>query len=387
MGRRPTGTVEPRASSIRLKFTHLGKRQVESLDLAPTPANIKAAERLLGRIQAAIGAGIYQREDFFESASRASANPTFGEYAEQWLSTLTVEHGTLKHYQAAIRNVWVPALGNKLLPRVLPSDIKTVIAARAKVVKGKTVNNDLIPLRQALEAAVDDGLIAVNPTGKIKNLKHQKPTPDPFTSEEMEAILTDLKDRAPVQVWAYFEFAFLTGLRPSEIIAVKWGKVDWARSQVRIDTAKTYSREKGTKTGTIRDVDLTPRAIEALRTMKPFTFMKDMDCHIFANPATGRAWATDEYQRVTYFTPTLKRLGIRHRGAVQTRHTYATTGLMGGMNPAYIARQMGHANTAMLFTVYSRWIDSADGGREADKLAALHRPKTSPNCPQVVSED
>jgi len=383
MGRRPTGTVEPRASSIRLKFTHLGKRQVEGLDLAPTPANIKAAERLLGRIQAAIGAGIYRREDFFESASKASAIQTFGQYAEQWLATLTVEHGTLKHYQAAIRNVWIPALGDKLLSRVLPSDIKTVIATRAKTVTGKTINNDLIPLRQALEAAVDDGLLAANPAAKIKNLKHQKPTPDPFTAEEMEAILADLKARAPAEVWAYFEFAFLTGLRPSEMIAVKWGKVDWARSQIRIDTAKTYGREKGTKTGTIRDVDLTPRALEALVAMKAFTFMKGLDCPIFANPATGLPWATDEYQRVTYFTPALKRLGIRHRGAVQTRHTFATTGLMGGINPAYIARQMGHANTAMLFTVYSRWIDSADGGREAAKMAALHRSETSPNCPSA----
>lgn len=387
MGRRPTGTVEPRASSIRLKFTHLGKRQVEALDLAPTPANIKAAERLLGRIQAAIGAGIYRREDFFESPGKPSANQTFGEYAEQWLATLTVEHGTRKHYQAAIRNVWIPALGDKLLPRVLPTDIKTVVASRSKVVTGKTVNNDLIPLRQALEAAVDDGLMVANPTAKIKNLKHQKPTPDPFTADEMEAILADLKERAPVEVWAYFEFAFLTGLRPSELIAVKWGKVDWARSQVRIDTAKTYSREKGTKTGTIRDVDLTPRALEALVAMKPFTFMKGLDSPIFANPATHQPWATDEYQRVTYFTPTLKRLGIRHRGAVQTRHTFATTNLMGGINPAYIARQMGHANTAMLFTVYSRWIDSADAGREAAKMAALHRPQLSPNCPNPVTSD
>jgi len=50
-------------------------------------------------------------------------------------------------------------------------------------------------------------------------------------------------------------------------------------------------------------------------------------------------------------------------------------------------RQMGHANTAMLFTVYSRWIDSADGGREAAKMAALHRPLSSPNCPNPVTGD
>jgi integrase len=365
----------------------MGARQVEALDLAPTPANIKAAERLLGRIQAAIGAGIYRREDFFEGNDCAAAVPTFGEYAEQWLATLTVEHGTLKHYQASIRKVWIPALGDKLLPRLLPSDIKKVVADRDKVVSGKTINNDLIPLRQTLEAAVDDGLITASPAARIKNLKHQKPPPDPFTVAEMEAILADMKARAPKQVWAYFEFAFFTGLRPSELIAVKWGKVDWAASQVRIDTAKTYSREKDTKTNTVRDVDLSPRALTALIAMKEFTFMKEVDGPIFSNPATGKPWATDEYQRTTYFTPALKRLGIRHRGAVQTRHTFATTALMGGIYPAYIARQMGHATTAMLFNVYSKWIDSADGGREAAKMAALHQPELTPNCPKEGAND
>jgi len=65
-------------------------------------------------------------------------------------------------------------------------------------------------------------------------------------------------------------------------------------------------------------------------------------------------------------------LGIRSRDAYQTRHTYATTALMAGVNPAYISRQLGHRNAAMLFKHYSRWIDGADGGREAAKLEVLY---------------
>lgn len=387
MGRKATGTVEPRTNCIRLKFTVLGERQVETLDLKPTPANIKAAGLLLARIQGAITAGVYQRDDFFETQGAPVAEMTFGAYAEQWLETLTVDFGTLKHYRTAINNVWRPALGAKALTRLLPSDIKKVVAARVKEVSGKTVNNDLIPLRGVLESAVDDGLITASPAARIKNQKHQKPLPDPFTVDEMEQILAEMKARSPVEVWAYFEFAFCTGLRPSEQIIVRWSRVDWAKAQVRIDAAKTYSREKGTKTSTIRDVDLTPRALAALTAMKAKTFMKGVDGPIFTNPATGNPWANTEYQHSTHFAPTLKRLGIRHRAAVQTRHTYATTALMGGVNPAYIARQMGHATTAMLFNVYSKWIDSADRGREAAKMAELHTPEKSPNCPQKASND
>lgn len=377
MGRRATGTVEPRTSSIRLKFTWKDKRYVETLDLAPTAPNLKAARRLLDQITGEIAAGTFSYARHFPDSAEAktpSAYSTFGSYADHWLTTLTVDHGTRKHYEAAIRNVWKPALGEKALVDIRTSDLKVVVARRNEEVSGKTINNELIPLRSILESAVEDRLIADSPAQRIKNLKHQKPPPDPFTPDEMEAILADLHERAPKAVWAYFEFAFCTGLRPSEQIIVKWGKVDWTAKVLRIDTAKTYSREKGTKTSTIRDVDLTPRAVAALETMKPITFMKGLDHPIFSNPATGLPWATDEYQRTTYFIPTLKRLGIRHRGAVQTRHTYATIALMGGVNPAYIARQMGHKNTAMLFQVYSRWIDMADKGREAEKLGRLHSP-------------
>jgi len=38
---------------------------------------------------------------------------------------------------------------------------------------------------------------------------------------------------------------------------------------------------------------------------------------------------------------------------------------------------MGHTTTALLFKHYARWIDGADRGREAAKLAALFGDKTS----------
>lgn len=387
MGRKATGNIEARPNNIRLRYTYMGQRQVETLDLAPTPANIKAAERLLARIQSAIQAGVYRRADFFETSDAAPENPTFGEWADKWLAMTTVDHGTFKHYKHAIDHVWKPAFGDKLIASVRHSDIQAVVAARMKVVSGKTVNNDLIPLRQTFRSALKDEVIKKDPSATIEKQKHQKPKPDPFTPDEMEAILADLKERAPTQVWAYFEFAFCTGLRTSELIIARWGKVDWNRASITVDIAKTYGRVKSTKTKTERDVDLTPRALAALSAMKPFTFMKGPDHPIFENPTTGKPWATDEYQRTTYFVPTLRRLGIRHRPAYNTRHTYATIALMGGVNPAYIARQLGHVNTVMLLTVYSKWLDEADRGRESSKLATLQAPQLAQNWPGRASND
>ena len=47
--------------------------------------------------------------------------------------------------------------------------------------------------------------------------------------------------------------------------------------------------------------------------------------------------------------------------------------LTGGVNPANIAPQMGHRSAKMHFSVYAKWIDGADQGRERAKLEAARR--------------
>jgi len=44
----------------------------------------------------------------------------------------------------------------------------------------------------------------------------------------------------------------------------------------------------------------------------------------------------------------------------QTRHTYASTMLSLGENPAWIASQMGHADWGMIRKRYARWIPQID---------------------------
>jgi integrase len=107
------------------------------------------------------------------------------------------------------------------------------------------------------------------------------------------------------------------------------------------------------------------------------TYLKTPE--IFENPVTHKPWHDDRSQRDHYWQPALKRLGIRMRRPYQTRHTYATTALMAGVNPSYISRQMGHRSPKMLFSVYAKWIDTADRGREKAKMEAAleHAAATS----------
>lgn len=54
--------------------------------------------------------------------------------------------------------------------------------------------------------------------------------------------------------------------------------------------------------------------------------------------------------------PTLKLLNLPKRRPYETRHTAATLWLAAGENPEWIARQLGHSNTKMLFEIYSQYV-------------------------------
>lgn len=59
-------------------------------------------------------------------------------------------------------------------------------------------------------------------------------------------------------------------------------------------------------------------------------------------------------KRVWY--PLLKFLELEKRRPYQTRHTTATLWLAAGESPEWIAKQLGHSTTTMLFNVYSRYV-------------------------------
>lgn len=376
--------VEVRAKSIRLFFVWEG-RQKETLTVGgkpmePTSANIAHAHREAAKIRRAIENKSFVLADFFPDSPRAGAKSkataTLGEMCDLWLKTKgRLAQKTKDQYRNACE-VWKRLLGaDKRMADLTHGEIASKVGQHPWA-SNKLLNNYLICLRGVFTLAGRELKLEENAIDGIENGKHQAPAPDPLSVDEMAMIMADLREHYSAPIWAYFEFAFATGMRPEEMIALRWSDVDWNHGTIRVERAKTAGKIGPLKTYQIRDVDLVERAIDALKAMKSHTFMKDAE--VFYNPFTSRTWHDERSQRDHYWKPALKRQGIRDRRAYQTRHTYAATALMGGVNPAYISRQMGHKNAKMLFTVYAKWIDNADRGREKAKLEAAQVPQKFP---------
>lgn len=374
--------VEARATSIRIFFVWQNHRYRETLTLngqpiKPTPANLRYAERTAAEIRDRIRLGSFAIADFFPDSARAGqqskSQATFDQVARVWLKTKgRLAQKTQDQYDDAIK-VWARLFGaDTPIASITHTKIASVIGSQPWA-SAKLLNNYLIPLRGVFDLASRD-LGFANPMAGIENSRHQPPQPDPLTREEARAVLAYMSEQYDPRVACYFTFAFATGMRPEEIIALRWSDIDWRTATARVERARTAGTTKPLKTYHARDVDLVAVALQALRGMKPWTFMAGPDTDVFQSPITGRPWYDDRSQRDNFWTPTMRRLGIRSRRAYATRHTYATAALVAGVNPAYIARQLGHKNSRLLFTTYSKWIDGADRGREKAKMEGLLQP-------------
>lgn len=349
---------------IRIVFRYRGVLCRETLKLEPTKANLKYAERLRGEIINAIGLGTFNYADYFPGSKRASlfghavVKASVGELLADYMliAENTLEHSTVNGYRKVCKGHLFPTFGHIPIKELSPIIIRNWITGLSITIK--TARNILTPLRNMLDQALNDGVIEQNPLDKLvlSKLINKKTSQsdwevDPFDKDEIRAILSE----AVGQARNLFQFAFFTGLRTSELIALEWNDIDWLKGIVRVSRAVVLKQEKGTKTKSgSRDVLLLPPALEALKNQKPFTYLEGK--RVFYNPRTNTPWETDGQIRKTCWTHILKKIGIRYRNPYQTRHTYASMMLSAGENPLWVAKQMGHKDTEMIIKHYGRWI-------------------------------
>jgi integrase len=392
-GNKAGSGVEKRPKSIRIVFNYQGGQVKETLfvsgvPMAPTPANIAYATRMAAEIRNKIemGNGLFKYADYFPNSPRATKTDKLltAKLLDNWYALLELKPSTLLCYRRAKDAFWKPAIGHIPVPDVKHSDIlKALKSGNWK--SAKTRNNKLSMIRSAFDLAVADEVIATSPCDAIENQTYQIPKPDPFSLDEAKAIVADMIAHYPEQVGNYCQAMFFSGLRTSEGMGLDWPQVGMANRTALIDRGFVVDEmTEDTKTGKARLIQLNSLAFEAVDRQRKWTFLKPVDADgrhaVFNDPGTEKPWAYEQNFRKRYWTPTLKRLGIRYRRPYNMRHTYATIGLMSGANPGMLAKQLGHS-LKMFFEVYADWIDGADTAREMDKIEAkLHQvnPELSP---------
>jgi len=376
MGRKPTGYVEALPNSIRVCFHFQGKVRRETIpDLKPTPIrNIHYAERLLARINIEVANGMFDYAEHFPDSKfvkEAHAllgtdkrTGTLGFYLDAFLTAKSGKASATKSQYKNAANIWRHLLGDDtVLKKLLPTEVETVVGGHPWA-SDRMFNNTLIPLRGALKMAMRDDKSLPNHMEGIDFRERPESKPNPLTLDQMHQVLDWIKQNKDIRAWAYFAFAFATGMRPEELIALSWDDIDEKRLKITVRRAKTFKGEmKSTKTNSVRVVDLGPFALKALEAIRPWTNPKGLNNgFIFQNPYTNREWYSNKSPHIRIWVPALKATGIQRRRAYCTRHTFATLLLQSGARVAYVSNQMGHTTPSEVERTYSTWLEDADGG-------------------------
>lgn len=371
-------------------FRYQSKRYREQTLLNDTKSNRKKMEEVLTKIENDISDGIFDHQKYFPKSnsnhhpspqkdiaeaiagtipisqtatvshvqSIIQTTPLFKDFAEKWFVECKI--GWRRSYIETMRNTidkhLLPYFGDKMVSSIRREDILDFRSKLAKVpgrksqnLSARRINAIVLGLRQILNEAADRYNFTT-PGQRVKPLKIKRQDIAPFTLDEVNLILKTIR----ADYRDYFIVRFFTGMRTGEIHGLKWKYIDFKNRQILIreTLVRDEMEEEGKTDLSIREIFMSDVVYEALLRQREVTFKHSefVFCNAFGKPhnlnnLTNRIWY-----------PILRHLGFELRRPYTTRHTAATLWLAAGENPEWIAKQMGHATTEMLFRVYSRYV-------------------------------
>ncbi len=356
-------------------------RRRETLDIPATAANIKYAARLRAEVQNAIERGTFDYGKFFPKSKHAdkpnlapaAAVPTIPELIETRIQrarqTGSLSPSSIKSYAGWLRARIKPKWDGRPADKVTTAELRDWIAelCGAKLTP-KSIRCCINVVASTLTEAAADETIKSNPMDPIslrtllpkRRSKESRDYVDPFNSEEIAQILAAAskpEERAMIQ------FAFSTGVRICELLALKWETVDLANGYVRIEDALVSAEkgavEKETKTeGSERDIPLLPGSMASIQAMRSISGMRS--AYVFTHPSHRGRWSCEQQYR-NRWRIILKHAKVRYRNPYQTRHTFASTLLINGEPELLVAKLLGHESVEMIRKHYARWIKQPDG--------------------------
>jgi len=368
-------------------FRHEGKRYREQTLLKDTKLNRKKMEEVLEKIEIDIANGSFDYDRYFPKAkSRENSTaiaatisntfakslgnvnisttaiyqeaPIFKDFAERWFEECKIgwRNSYIETMRDTIDKHMLPYFGEKIVSSIRREDILDFRSQLAKVPgrKGQTlsarrINAIVLGLRQILNEAADRYNFTT-PGQRIKPLKVKRQDLAPFTLEEVSLMLKTIR----ADYRDYLIVRFFTGMRTGEIHGLKWKYIDFKNREILIrETLVREEMEDDGKTDlSIREIFMSDVVYEALMRQREITLKHSqfVFCNTLGNPYNLNNFTN----RVWY--PLLRHLGFELRRPYTTRHTAATLWLAAGENPEWIAKQMGHSTTEMLFRVYSRFV-------------------------------
>lgn len=303
-------------------------------------------------------------ERYKDIAIAEDCKMTLRNWLDRWLreyAQYTVQENTFRDYEQIVQNHLNPYLGDKLIYRITKRDAQKLYNhLKEKGHKRKTSNQSQAlssgmvrrvhtVLHQAMEKAVQENIIATNPTEGV-GLPSLNCTPKHILNEEQLDLFLEAAKQYP-DWYVFFYLALTTGLRRGEICGLKWTDLNERTGQLHIK--RSISRGKGqvcqpkTEAG-MRTITLSHSTLEALRGWRErvnsdWIFPNPLDSNMPMSPLRA-------YDQLKTILEDAELPDIRFH---DLRHTFATHALSGGVDAKTLSEILGHTNPSFTLDTYT----------------------------------
>lgn len=366
------GSVKRRGESWRGRF-----RNGEGKDVQRTFARKADADRWVREQLAAVETGTY--------VDPHAGRVTFSEYAAAWLGTQHTRERTQTLQESRVRLYLNPVIGALLLRQIRRSHL-------VEIVRRCSVDLGLSPLvtkyalatgRAILDSAMRDRLIAVNPAADPTiALPRRERATGTLSAEQVRQIA----ERMTPRLRAAVVLGAATGLRPGELFGLTIDRVIGVSALitdgtvVEISARHAASRPGGARPGAA----LVVRVDRQLNERREFAPVKSASSNrdVSIPPSVVAVLVEHVHEHGTgddgllFTTPTGKSMHSAARSGAWARatdglvlpegswhllrHHHASSLLSEGLNPAMVARRLGHANAAITMTTYAHCLPNDD---------------------------
>ncbi len=310
-----------------------------------------------------------------------------GPLLEAWLAA----HGSLRSERTQLTDRGRVA---RLVAFLGTTDARTLTEADCRSFAASVLSEGRSPalargclstLRRVLNLAARQGILERNPVPEIATVMKDAEAhgaqeirrPDAWTRTEVEALLELARTHEPA-LHPVLVFAFHTGARRGEILALRWEDVDFERSRVHVRrTARLGSRgTRVPKARRDRFTPLSPTCLAMLRGQRrPARLVSETRRRtvrrsaewVFPSPR-GKLWNEHNLERAWLrLRERARKQGVRPLPLHSTRHTFVTWALEAGTPAKRVAEWVG-ASVAVLEAHYAHVLP-----RTSDELGFLER--------------